>query len=349
MLRKLSAILILIVCLMGCSKSERAPANLAEQPALTQERERSPGDSPVKDTGELVLTELEFPSPEPGTVAEQLPLDYLAQARNCETEHYLLGPQDQIAVEVSGQNDYKLLREPEISYDGTFRFDFIGTVQAEGKSTFDLEKTIRERLARDFLVDPKVRVSVKKHLSHKVFLSGDVNRGGQFTLKGECQWLSKIIMEAGGLSGNFNKNAFIISINLDDDTRPLYFKVVDLYQLFIEGKKSNDVLIYDKYIVQIYSKGTNPLGIKNSIFIFGEVGNQGMFPYTDDLTVLAAILMHAGGFSKGAKKGKTQVLRNIEGKVNKIIVDLDEVMQGKKSQDITLEPGDIIRVPRTFF
>lgn len=266
---------------------------------------------------------------------------------DCEHMDYTLGPEDQLTVIVSGKNEYTLVQDATIGTDGTFIFELLGEINAAGLTITQLEKSMQIKLAEDFLVDPQVSISITKYKSHKVYVSGEVNSPGEYIIKKECAQLSEVILEAGGLRGNFRKDAFIIRANSQEANRDI--EMTDLYQLLIEGKKSLDVVVYDKDIIQVFDKGENIFGPQNSIFIFGEVEKPGMYPYSDDLTVLSAILIYTGGFLKTAKKSRVEVVREENKEVKSMIIDIDEVMQGKKDLDILLKPGDIIHVPRTFF
>ncbi len=70
----------------------------------------------------------------------------------------------------------------------------------------------------------------------------------------------------------------------------------------------------------------------------GEVKKAGDYPYETGLTIHKVITM-AGGFTDKAAKGRTRVLRVINGKEKSIDVELDSVLQ----------PEDIVVVPRSFF
>lgn len=338
-------LLFLIFMYIGCS----------DLPPITENGEELNSNQIPKSVN--FSKSVKTPTPKPISSKTKITTKSFLQSENnkisvnrqkCDQADYKLGPGDKIIVVVTGQNDYRLMKDYEVGLDGTLIFDFIGEVEAKGKTTIQLGSEIQSKLGENFLVNPRVKISVKKFFSHKVYISGEVNKPGEFLLKKECQWLSGVLMEAGGLLGNFNKNAFITSGSLQNSKSPS-IKMVDLYQVFIAGNHSNDVLIYNNDIIQVFDKGVNPLGPQNSIFIFGEVIHSGMFPYSADLTVLSAILIRGGGFSKTAKKSKTVVKRIINDEVKSFIINLDDVIQGKKDLDIKLKPGDIIIVPRKFF
>ena len=81
------------------------------------------------------------------------------------------------------------------------------------------------------------------------------------------------------------------------------------------------------------------------IYIFGNVGRQGAFPISRNITVLEAIA-EAGGLVPFAKAKNIYVLRNVDGVPIRLPFNYKAVIRGKHSeQNIILKPGDIIYVP----
>ena len=75
-----------------------------------------------------------------------------------------------------------------------------------------------------------------------------------------------------------------------------------------------------------------------NFYVSGEARNPGAFPYQTGLTVLKAITL-AGGWTEKADKGRTKVLRRINGKEEMVLVNLED----------SIHPDDIIIVPESFF
>ena len=81
------------------------------------------------------------------------------------------------------------------------------------------------------------------------------------------------------------------------------------------------------------------------IYIFGNVGRQGAFPISRNITVLEAIA-EAGGLAPFAKAKDIYVLRNVDGVPIRLPFNYKAVIRGKHSeQNIILKPGDTIYVP----
>lgn len=81
------------------------------------------------------------------------------------------------------------------------------------------------------------------------------------------------------------------------------------------------------------------------VYILGEVGRAGAYGLLPGMTVLQA-LSNAGGFTAFANQKGIYVLRQENGKQQKLLFNYKEVVSGKKpEQNIELKPGDTIVIP----
>ena len=88
---------------------------------------------------------------------------------------YTLALGDVISIHVFDEADLsfeKLL----ITDTGMLRFPFLGEIQATGKTVSDVQQAIVDGLRPDYLVDPKVTVSIVEY--RPFFLTGQVSRPG---------------------------------------------------------------------------------------------------------------------------------------------------------------------------
>jgi len=81
------------------------------------------------------------------------------------------------------------------------------------------------------------------------------------------------------------------------------------------------------------------------VYVTGEVGHPEAYPLLTPTTVLQMITK-AGGPTAYAKRSAIFVLRNVNGKKEKIPFPYKDVIKGKKAdQDFLLQPGDTIVIP----
>jgi polysaccharide export outer membrane protein len=84
----------------------------------------------------------------------------------------------------------------------------------------------------------------------------------------------------------------------------------------------------------------------NKVMLLGEVGGQGVYRVTGKRTILEAIAL-AGGFTTNAVPSSTLLIRG--GMQNPKVTKLDlnqAIMQADMSQNVTLQPEDIVFVPK---
>ena len=140
-----------------------------------------------------------------------------------------IAPLDIITIDVVGEKD--LSKELRVSTSGTITFPFLGSIEVKGKTPAEVENLIKEKLGKDYLVDPQVIITVKEYRSRTVSVIGQVNKPGVIALPAEQKLgILEAIAQAGDLAKSANKNRIEVSRNgktqkftLDDlkkDTNP---------------------------------------------------------------------------------------------------------------------------------
>ena len=113
---------------------------------------------------------------------------------------YLLDSGDRLRVFVYGQPN--LSRIYPIDQSGRITVPLIGGVPARGLTTFQLERSIRARLAAQYVRDPQVTVDVAQ--SRPFFILGEVRNAGQFPYVSGLTVQSAVAV-AGGYSERANE------------------------------------------------------------------------------------------------------------------------------------------------
>ena len=72
---------------------------------------------------------------------------------------------------------------------------FLGEIEVRGKTVGELERIITEGLRGDYLISPRVNVTIKEY--RKFFVRGEVNKPGGFSFEPGLT-LEKAIALAGG-------------------------------------------------------------------------------------------------------------------------------------------------------
>lgn len=108
---------------------------------------------------------------------------------------YALGPGDEVNVQVFGEPE--LSQRVKIAANGRMNFPFLGELNAAGKTTGELEGHIADGLRGDFLVDPKVSITITEY--RPFFVNGQVKAPGSFPFQPGLT-VRKAVSLAGGLT-----------------------------------------------------------------------------------------------------------------------------------------------------
>jgi len=92
-------------------------------------------------------------------------------------------------------------------------------------------------------------------------------------------------------------------------------------------------------VVSVFVKEAN----SRRVYVLGHVKKPGSFPYSDGMTLVAAIAL-AGGVETGGAANRTKIARQIEGQELRFTVQLEKIANGEKP-DVVLMPSDIVYVP----
>lgn len=106
-------------------------------------------------------------------------LSSFAAAQQVAGLEYRIGPEDVLHISVWKEDD--LDRKVLVRPDGGVSFPLVGDIQVSGRTPLEVQDEIRSRLAR-YVPDAEVTVSVDKISGYTIFVLGEVNKPGQFTL-----------------------------------------------------------------------------------------------------------------------------------------------------------------------
>jgi polysaccharide export outer membrane protein len=134
-----------------------------------------------------------------GCSAQFTPSDPQAEAAlvaKVAQETYQLGPED--AIEISVWKEPDLTKQLVVRPDGKITYPLVGEIQAAGLTVKELQEEISKRLAK-FVTDANVTVILLKTQYYKIFVTGKVNKPGDFVVGRPIDVMQAISM-AGGLT-----------------------------------------------------------------------------------------------------------------------------------------------------
>jgi polysaccharide export outer membrane protein len=117
---------------------------------------------------------------------------------------------DILTIDVVGEKD--LSKELRVSSSGTITFPFLGSIEVKGKTPAEVETLLKDKLGKDYIVDPQVIVTVKEYRSRTVSVIGQVNKPGVISLPAEQKMeILEAIAQAGDLTKGANKSGIEVS------------------------------------------------------------------------------------------------------------------------------------------
>ena len=112
---------------------------------------------------------------------------------------YQLSANDSVTVEVFGEDDLKTLAR--LNGEGNVSLPLIGSVRLGGLTLTQATARVTELYARDYLVNPKVNVTLLGYAKRRFTILGQVNRPGSYempeTNPGGIDLLEAIAMAGG--------------------------------------------------------------------------------------------------------------------------------------------------------
>ncbi|HYH87499.1 MAG TPA: polysaccharide biosynthesis/export family protein [Pyrinomonadaceae bacterium] len=139
---------------------------------------------------------------------------------------YLLGPEDVISISVFGLDKYSV---PNITVPPDGRIDYFFSpegIHVVGKTT----RQVREEIAQlldEYIIDPKVKVTLDKAVSQRYGVVGDVAQPGIRLLNRRVS-VYEALTEAGGILPTGKKQVVVLHWNVD---RIMERKVVDIAKI----------------------------------------------------------------------------------------------------------------------
>lgn len=85
------------------------------------------------------------------------------------------------------------------------------------------------------------------------------------------------------------------------------------------------------------------------IRVIGQAAKPQALPYRRDMSLMD-VLIAVGGVTEFASGNRASVIRNVDGKQQKLAVRLDDLIKdGDVSANMAMRPGDILVIPESFF
>ena len=277
----------------------------------------------------------------PGPPPRQLPAPSVAQPGRYAGQpaaDYKVGPNDVLAITVFDQP--QLTGRYMVQADGSFTFPLLGRVSVGGLTMQAVENHVRDSLAKGYLKNPQVGVSVEEFRSQQVFIVGEVRQPGILQFTGSMTMI-EALARAGATTDRAGIEAVIVRT-------PEGASPPDAAAL-ARARKGDDANVIRVNLetlqtgaltqnVTLQSGDTIFVPRAETVFVSGQVYRPGEYPIRAGMTV-RQLLALAGGVTDRGSTRRIQIIRDTDGKETTISADQQDTVRG----------GDTILVRERFF
>ncbi len=241
--------------------------------------------------------------------------------------NYILGPDDEVALELTGYNEasYTLPVSPE----GKIKVEFVGLIPVSGLTVEAATARIKSRLAKIYPAigsgGTQVSVAIGNIRSIKVTVLGEAIKPGSFTLPSLATAFNALYA-AGGPS----ENGSLRQIEIIRNNKII--RKLDVYDFLLRGDQSNNIRLQDQDIIRIPP-------YQQRVEFVGEVKRPAIFEMLNGES-LAQLIDFAGGFTESAYTARIKVLQNTdkERRMNDVAAEDFQNYQPQMGDKFYVEP-----------
>jgi polysaccharide export outer membrane protein len=277
------------------------------------------------------------------------------QASIVNYKDYKVGPEDQLVVEIYGQD--KLNREVRVNGQGEITVPLVGVVKVAGMTPQEIEKRLTELYDARFLVNPQITVAVKEFRHQRVAVTGAVAKPGSYEIIGP-RTLLEVLSLAGGFANQGtptgggaqagdvinvirHQNAPDLAKSMKTGTAVQPFApktetmVIDLRRLVSGQEPQLNVMVRNGDVIHVPFAGT--------AYVLGGVKKPGGVAVKENLTISQAVAM-AGGVDPLLGTNSITVMRfDDQGKAISINTNLSNII-ARTDPDLPLKDSDVVVV-----
>lgn len=237
---------------------------------------------------------------------------------------YVVGPGDNIEVQLIGNTKgrYALV----VGRDGRVNFPELGPIAVSGRRFEQVREDLEARV-RQQMIGTQASVSIGELRSIQVFVLGDAQTPGSYTVSG-----LSTITNALFVSGGVKKIGSLRNIQLKRSGRTV--TTLDLYDLLLRGDTSADARLLPGDVIFVPPVGT-------TVGLGGEVRRPAIYELKSE-TSAAQLLQLGGGLTPEADP-KVATLDRVDERRARVTVDVDLASAAGQSQ--LLRTGDTLRIP----
>ena len=262
---------------------------------------------------------------------EDAKVDYTPEIYGPVGADYPLGPGDEIIITVWGEVEQRF--EKIIDRQGQVYIEKVGLVNLMGLTISQAREKLLNIMGQSYssLLKKKayLDVSLGKLRSIRVFVIGDVNKPGVFTVPALTAPFTMLFYSAG-----ISPDGSMRSLSLVRNNK--VYKKFDLYNFFRQGVTFSSVRLHNNDIIVVQP-------VQNRIWLAGAVRKNAIFELKEG-EGLKELIKYAGGFLPEAYIRNIQIKR-LEKHTEPILINVnyEELVNG--DTNYPLQNGDYVFVP----
>lgn len=236
---------------------------------------------------------------------------------------YVMGPGDTVKVQLFGRDntEYKLV----VSREGHLLFPKIGPVTVAGLTFGEMQRVLKAHIDKQMIGEQAV-ITLGALRSMRVFVLGDVNRPGSYTVSA-LSTLTNALFVSGGVK----EIGSLRNIQLKRGGKLI--ARLDLYDLLLRGDTRHDTRLQPGDVIFV-----PPIGA--TVGVAGEVRRPAIYELKDETTVQQALNL-SGGLLPTAYPQASQIER-INRRGERTLVDVD--LSARAALGSAVQSGDTLQV-----
>lgn len=235
-------------------------------------------------------------------------------------ENYVLGPGDEIIIDIWGASENTI--KQEISPEGCITIKGLGLISLNGMNIKDAKEYLRMELSRIYAdAGNTIQVSLGKSRSIKINVMGEVMVPGTYTLSAFAS-VFHALYSAGGVTDLGSLRNIRVARNGED------VATVDVYEYIMQGKTADNINLQegDVVIVPTYDA---------IVKVNGKVKRPMKYEMKENETV-STLLKYAGFFAPNAYRNSVRLIRQTGRELSVATVERNDFGSFK------LEDGDVV-------
>ncbi len=279
----------------------------------------------------------EEPAPAPNIITE----DWLEKPATTTTRNtpaptsgdiHRLGPGDVLKIDARPKD--QLPDTITVRPDGYITLPFVGKIDTQGLTVYQLSDIIQERMEQYFR-RPWVELTVISYRSRVIRILGDIARPGEYPLEYDMKALD-FFSHIGGLSDSADLSA--IKVFHSDGTETL----LNLEKIIINPNDPANIVLLHKDFIYVPAMSKDAM----RIILMGEVNKQGIYKLNREDASLLHLISEAGGLAKTASMHSIFVVRRLPNDdTQTFTLDISSITRGIGPDTFSLANGDIVYIP----